>query len=218
MTATGFKASYIGARDDILELIPSNATTILDVGCSIGTLGVQVKNRLRDVTIIGIEIDKQMASVASGKLDQVIVGNAEDIDFATYFSQEHFDCVIFADVLEHLKDPWAVLKNITNYLKPGGTIVASIPNIRYYDSIFNLAIKGYWPYRDRGIHDRTHLRFFTKKNASELFASAGLQIVQSIPKYRIIEKPHGLNTISKYFAVPMLKEFITFQYLIVAKK
>ena len=212
-----FNPSYVGSRDDILNLVPDNVRKVLDVGCSVGALGEQIKQR-NSVEVVGIELDEQMAKIAKEKLDKVIIGDIEKINSVDCLIPNYFDCIIFADILEHLKDPWKVLKNITSFLSDDGVIVASIPNIRHYTTIINLLFKGYWPYRERGIHDKTHLRFFTLKNIKEMIEGAGLKIVKVKRNYRIIERPHRLNRFSKYFAFPFLKDFLTFQYLIVCKK
>ncbi len=89
-----------------------------------------------------------------------------------------------------------------------------------------LAFRGYWPYRGRGIHDRTHLRFFTLRNIDEMFAGVGMKIDRTERSYRIIEtEPEGvfkylsyLNRFSEYSSIPFLINFLTFQYLIIAKK
>ena len=214
---TNFNPSYIGPRDDILTLIPSGAKKILDVGCSVGALGEKIKGKY-GAKVVGIELDKHMAKIAKEKLDRVIIGDVEEINLVDYLSPNYFDCIIFADILEHLKNPWDILKNTTTFLNNEGIIVASIPNIRHYTTIINLFFKGYWPYRERGIHDETHLRFFTLKNIREMFKKADLKIVRIERSYRIIERPHRCNRFSKYFALPPLKELLTFQYLIVAKK
>lgn len=116
-----------------------------------------------------------------------------------------------------MKDPWAFLKNVTNFLTNSGFIITNIPNVRHYTTIINL-VKGYWPYRERGIHDKIHLRFFTFKNIKEMFQNTGLKIVRIERNYRIIERPHLFNRFSKYFVFYPFKEFVTFQYLIVSKK
>ena len=148
----------------------------------------------------------------------MIVGDVENINLADFFQPDYFDCIIFADILEHLKNPWEILRSSVNFLNDGGVVIASIPNVRHYSTIINLLFKGYWPYRERGIHDRTHLRFFTLKNIRELFQYANLSIERIERNYRIIEKPHQLNRFSKCFALYPCKELFTFQYLIVAKK
>ena len=213
-----FNPSYIEARNDILSLIPDDVSKVLDIGCSTGALGEQIKQRNNNAEVSGIELNKQMAEVAQKKLDKVIVGDVENINLADFFQPDYFDCIIFADILEHLKNPWEILRSSVNFLNDGGVVIASIPNVRHYSTIINLLFKGYWPYRERGIHDRTHLRFFTLKNIIELFQYAHLSIERIDRNYRIIEKPHRLNRFSKCFAFYPCKEFLTFQYLIIAKK
>jgi len=212
-----FNISYIGERNDILNLLPNNVKRVLDIGCSIGTLGEKIKKR-NHAEVVGIEINEQMGKIAKEKLDKVIIGDIENVNLSDYLVPNYFDCVIFADTLEHLKNPWGVLKNANKFLNNRGIVIASIPNVRHYTTIINLLFKGYWPYRERGIHDNNHLRFFTLKNIEELFQYAGLKIYKIIRKYRIIERPHFLNKCSKYLALPFIKDFITFQYLIIAKK
>jgi len=215
---TGINPSYIGRRDDILSLIPDSINKVLDVGCSIGALGEQVKRRNNNVEVIGIETDEQMAKAAKEKIDRVIMADIERINLTDYFTPNYFDCIIFADVLEHLKDPWAILKNVTNLLTDSGFVIISIPNVRHYTTIFNLLFRGYWPYRERGIHDKNHLRFFTFKNIKKMLLDAGLNIIKIKRNYRIIESPSSYNRFSKIFAFYPFKDFITFQYLVVAKK
>ncbi len=222
---TGFNPSYIGQRDSILSLLPDTAHKVLDIGCSVGTLGEQIK-KLRNSIVVGIESDEQMAAIAQKKLDSVVIGDVEKICLDDYLTKSYFDCVILADVLEHLRNPWDVLKDITPFLHNEGVIVASIPNVRHYTTIMTLAFRGYWPYRDRGIHDRTHLRFFTLRNINEMFTGVDMKIVRIERTYRIIEtEPEGvfkylsyLNRFSKYSSIPFLKNFLTFQYLVIAKK
>jgi len=215
---SNFNPSYIGLRNDILNLIPFNAIKILDVGCSVGTLAEQIKSINIKREVVGIEKDAQMAKFAEKKMDRVIISDIEKIRLSNFFSPNHFDCVIFADVLEHLRDPWAVLVGILDITTADGLIIASVPNVRHYSTIINLLFKGFWPYRERGIHDKTHLRFFTLKNIREMFHNAGLEIISIERKYRIIEKPHRFNKLSRYFTYFFLKEFLTFQYLIKARK
>ncbi|MBN1806112.1 MAG: methyltransferase domain-containing protein [Sedimentisphaerales bacterium] len=212
-----FNPSYIGPRNDILKLIPNGINKVLDVGCSTGALGESIK-RENNAEVTGIEVDKDMADVANEKFNRVVVEDIEKINLSDYFSSEYFDCIIFADVLEHLTNPWKLLTSSVNLLRTNGIIIASIPNIRHYSTIFNLLFSGIWPYKERGIHDRMHLRFFTLRNIKEMFQGAGLEIIRIERKYRIIEKPHRFNRFSKYFAYLFLRDFLTFQFLIVGKK
>jgi len=216
MSKCDFNPSYVGNRPDIERLILSNASLVLDVGCSTGILGAAIKAKT-GAQVFGIELSAAMADEALNRIDRVFVGDAAAIILHGALDNYQFDTIVFADVLEHLVDPWAVLKAAATYLQPGGAIVASIPNIRHIDTIYNLVFKGHWPYRDRGIHDRTHLRFFTRQTITELFNSAGLAIDAIDVNYRILEAPHNINRIAKFFAVPVIKEFLAFQYLIRAR-
>ena len=209
--------SYIGERNDILKLVPASAVKILDVGCSEGVLGKRLKER-NNAEVIGIEIDENMAELAKQRLDRAIIDNADEIDLEKYLRLNYFDCIIFADILEHLKNPWKIVENVKPFLKDDGVVIVSIPNIRHYTTIFNLLVRGLWSYNNRGIHDKNHLRFFTFKVIREMFQSAGFKIVNVERNYRIIEKPHPLNKFSRLFSFFPLTNFVTFQYLITFKK
>lgn len=213
MIKANFNASYIGQRPDIERLILPNARVVLDVGCSTGTLGAAIKAKT-GAKVFGIELSQQMANVAFNRIDKVFVGDAAEIILQGKMGDLKFDTIIFSDLLEHLVDPWAVLSEAATYLDSGGAIVASIPNIRHIDTIFNLLVKGNWPYRERGIHDRTHLRFFTRRNVIELFENANLTIDTIEANYRILEKSHRLNRFARLFALPGIKDFFVFQYLV----
>jgi hypothetical protein len=84
--------------------------------------------------------------------------------------------------------------------------------------LINLIFFDYWPYRERGIHDKTHLRFFTLKNIRELVHYADLTVIKTTRKYRLIESGHIINMFSFLFLLPFIKKFITFSYLIIAVK
>jgi methionine biosynthesis protein MetW len=208
-----FNPSYVGPRQDILRLIPEGVTRVLDVGCSVGTLGQAIRER-DGAEVVGVEVDEDMAAQARGRLDAVHVADVEDATLIGRLGDTPFDCIVLADLLEHLVDPWTVLRRFTERLAPNGVVVASLPNIRHYTTIRTLLFQGYWPYRDRGIHDRTHLRFFTLRNVHELFDSAGLKITKVDRNYRIIERPHRLNRLAPALAWPGLRELIAFQYLV----
>ena len=210
-----FNPSYTGPRQDILRLVPEGVSRVLDVGFSVGTLGQAIRER-DGAEVVGVELDERMAEEARGRLNAVHVANVEDEALIGRLGEAPFDCIIFADLLEHLVDPWTALSRYVERLAPDGVVVASLPNIRHYTTIRTLLFSGYWPYRDRGIHDRTHLRFFTLRNVRELFASAGLTIREVDRNYRLIERPHRLNRLAPAFAWPGLRELIAFQYLVQA--
>ncbi|MBN1506418.1 MAG: methyltransferase domain-containing protein [Sedimentisphaerales bacterium] len=212
-----FNPSYISPRNDIVELIPPGTKRILDVGCSTGELGANIQRAL-GAEVTGIEADEDMARVAMTRLHRVIVGDIETIDLSDYFAPGDYDCIVFADVLEHLKDGWQVLARSVDLLEDAGTVIVSIPNVRHYSTIVSLLFRGVWPYRERGIHDRTHLRFFTLQNIRDMLGNAALEVVAVKRHYRIIERPHRYNRYARYVALLCPKELLTFQYLVVARK
>jgi len=216
--STNFNQSYIGPRNDILNLLPDNINRVLDIGCSIGTLGKQIKHFNENIEVVGIEYDKKMAHDADKYLDKVVVGDIETIIYTDLLKPDYFDVIILADILEHLINPWQTLIKITSLLNNKGVVIASIPNVRHYSTIVNLFFRGDWPYKERGIHDRTHLRFFTKKTIKDMFDIANLNIKTIKRNYRIIENNSGFNRISKLLSFYPCKDFITFQFLIVAYK
>jgi methionine biosynthesis protein MetW len=159
-------------RPEVLEAIPLDASRVLDVGCGSGRLGEQLKHR-QDATVWGIEVVQEVAERAIQRLDRVWNTSVEQA--LNDIPPESLDCIVAADVLEHLIDPWTVLAELRSRLVPGGTIVASIPNVGHWDVLRDL-LEGTWRYTREGLLDRTHLRFFTRRSVSELFWTAGLAI------------------------------------------
>ncbi len=162
-------------RPEMMKYIPENARTILDVGCGEGLFGYQLKQRMNS-EIWGIEIDEKAGNVAKTKIDKVFVGDLSGI--IDTLPDNYFDCIVFNDVLEHLADPFSTLVNIKSKIREGGVIVSSIPNIRYFFTLWNLVINKQWRYEDAGILDKTHLRFFTRKSIIEMFGTLGYEIVK----------------------------------------
>lgn len=90
------------------------------------------------------------------------------------------DLILCLDVLEHLINPWETIRRLDALLKPGGQWIISVPNVRNYHIVFDLAFRGSFRYADAGILDRTHLRFFTRTSAIELAEAAGARVTQVI--------------------------------------
>jgi 2-polyprenyl-3-methyl-5-hydroxy-6-metoxy-1,4-benzoquinol methylase len=211
-----FNPAYIGTRTEIQALVPNGMKTILDVGCSNGQLGTEIKSKT-GARVVGIELSAEMGQVARQQIDKVYIGNAEKL-LASGLENEKFDLIIFADVLEHLVDPWTALADSLQMLNPGGYVIASIPNIRHISTLYSLLIKGYWPYNERGIHDTTHLRFFTRRNVLELFQDQKLQIDVIDATYRVSDTLSAINLYARRLAVFGLKHVFAYQYLIRARK
>ena len=159
-------------RPEILNLIPTTAKSIIDLGCGTGTLGKALKEK-QPCHVTGIELDREAVNTACLNLDKVIQDNLNRYD--PTLIDKKYDCIILADILEHLIAPWAILKKFANVLEANGTVIASIPNIAHPWIISQLQ-KGLFRYELAGILDITHLRFFTKTTIGQLFYKAGLKI------------------------------------------
>jgi SAM-dependent methyltransferase len=172
-------------RPEMLGFIPREAKRVLDVGCGTGGFGVAVK-KLAGAEVWGIEPDAAAAKEAEGRLDRAINGlfNA-GIDLPAGY----FDCVIFNDVIEHMYAPKEALELARRFLSPGGRVVASIPNVRYFPNLWRLLIDGEWEYAERGILDETHIRFFTRRSIERMFQAAGYAI----------ERIEGINAFCEVF-------------------
>lgn len=212
--ADAFNRSYTGRRADVvgalLHAIPK-PKRVLDVGCATGEVGRYLKDTT-GARVEGVEMMPDMAEVASAQLDRVYGKTVEQF-LASDEATGPYDAVILADVLEHTQDPWAILRQFAGMLSPEGRIVISLPNIRHWSTLYHLGVRGEWPYNDRGIFDRTHLRWFTHKNMVDLIQGAGLKIVDTRTNYRITEGFTRWNRFSKYAKLPLVGRFFAFQYI-----
>jgi 2-polyprenyl-3-methyl-5-hydroxy-6-metoxy-1,4-benzoquinol methylase len=164
---------FQGHRSDVADLVPEECSRILDVGCGYGGLGRSLRARGL-AQVFGVELNPDAASHLEGVYAEHWIGDVEQVSLPV--AMEPFDCIVFADVLEHLRDPWGTMQRYLQRLKPSGYVVASIPNVRNIFLLYNLIVRGQWRYEDSGLLDRTHLRFFTRKEIMELFSAAGLEV------------------------------------------
>jgi SAM-dependent methyltransferase len=199
---------YDQERPEVAALVPAECQRLLEIGCGSGQLGRLLKSRGHLVT--GIELVADAADEARLWLDEVITADAET---GLPFAPGSFDGVVCADVLEHLVDPWRVLREAAELLRPGGCVVASVPNVQNLDVLWRLA-RGRWDYRERGILDRGHLRFFTLASLRNLFHQAGLEVVHVGRRYR-----RSLwRSLVSWLTLGRARGFFTRQYLVVGRK
>ena len=175
-------SDYFGnPRPEILPFVPIGSRRVLDVGCADGSFGAALK-QARDVQVWGVEPTRSAAQKAAKRLDKVIEGVFGP---EAGLPVQSFDCIFFNDVLEHMLVPEEELRYARSLLGPGGVVVASIPNLRSFPTIWQLIFRGRFEYADYGVLDRTHLRFFTKSSVVAMFEREGygLQNVCGINAY-----------------------------------
>lgn len=198
---------YDNIRLDIINMVKNmRKLTVLEIGCGTGITLRYLKENEIAAQAYGIDL-KEMEDKSF--LDGWIVGNIEEIDLP--YEEGYFDLIIAGDVLEHLYNPWKIAKELKKFLKPGGIIIASIPNIRNYYVLKDILWRKNFKYVEAGILDITHLRFFAKKNVLELF-EADYKILDI--KRNVLTGPSILTRI----AGKVFTELFVLQYIVKAQK
>ncbi|OYV35655.1 MAG: hypothetical protein B7Z81_08450, partial [Acidocella sp. 20-61-6] len=166
------------ANPELLEKIPLNARTVLDVGCAQGALGEAYLRRNPSARVLGIDIDVESIPHAATRLTEVVCADVE-ADPMPFAVPDGIDCIIYGDVLEHMKDPWTLLQRHVEYLAPGGTVLVCMPNVEHWSLVLRL-LQGNFDYEDMGLLDRTHLRWFTPRTMAAALSAAGLELATKL--------------------------------------
>ncbi len=169
---------YEHPRREVIQHVPLRAQRVLDVGCGAGALGATLKRERNVAEVVGVELAPEAAAKAEDVLDHVLVGSIEDI--ALPYAEGYFDCIVCADVIEHLAEPVDALRRLGHLLSEDGVIVASVPNVRFHEMVRMLA-SGMWSYESAGLMDSTHLRWFTRGSLKAAVAEAGLEAAEINP-------------------------------------
>jgi 2-polyprenyl-3-methyl-5-hydroxy-6-metoxy-1,4-benzoquinol methylase len=201
---------YNRDRPSIVALVAEGPNRILDLGCGAGAVGRKLLSVGKASEIVGVELFPSAAEQASKHYRRVHTGDIEEMDLP--YGCE-FDYVLCGDILEHLKDPYSVVRRIGGWLKDEGHFICSVPNVRYWEVLWNLAMRGKWDYCDAGIMDRTHLRFFTKRSCFRMIEDGGFSIERS--RILISGRRYKLmNAVS----FGLLEEFMGPQTVVLARK
>lgn len=204
---------FSNVRRDLISFIGNNnkGSIVLEVGAGSGATLLELKksgiaSKIYGYDIVDICLDKK-------EFEHFIVGNIEleEIPFNT-----KFDIIILADVLEHLIEPEKVLEKLTPFLNQDGHIYISLPNIRYFKAIYQILLKGDFKYEEEGILDKTHLRFFCKKNMKELISySSELELIKI---QSCLNKSNSKKGLLNKFTFGIFEEFLSVQYFSKVKK
>lgn len=149
---------FDGVNHRLLEYIPLSAQLILEIGCAKGALGQIVKER-QPCEYWGLDQHRPSIEIASDHLDHAICLDVED-ESPLPLPNTYFDCLVFGDVLEHLRNPENLLRKLKQHLAPNCTLAVNVPNVAHW-TVLEQLLSGNFEYSDSGILDRTHLRFFT---------------------------------------------------------
>ncbi len=175
-------AYYDRVNPDLLRLLPRDARLIVEIGCGAGALAEQFKRIHPQVRYLGAERHWPAVERACRRMDRVVYGDAELLTLEQLgIEPESIDCLVYGDVLEHLADPWDLLRRQAGWLRPGGMVLACVPNVQHWTVLVEL-LRGHWRYQDEGLLDRTHLRFFTREGVVDLCTRAGLQVIDVQPR------------------------------------
>lgn len=161
----------------VLELAGSNKKT-LEIGAGSGMI-TQHLVRTKGCDVVAVEINPASVGKLKTYVDRVYALDLNDPGWVRSLASEgNFDTIIAADVLEHLYDPWTVLKGMTKLLNEAGTIILSLPHAAHCAIMASL-LEGDFQYGEWGLLDKTHIRFFGLHNIHALHASAGLAIIDA---------------------------------------
>lgn len=216
----GFNSDYGNNRRydviDVMDKDTRNKINVLEIGCGMGATLYEIKNKFKDVEVFGVEKNKNAAEVASGVFN-IITGDIEELELS--YKRNFFDYIILVDIVEHIKDPWEVLKKISKYLKSDGEIISVIPNIMHISIIEDL-INGKFTYREGGILDRKHLRFFTLEEICKMFSMSNLSIMSiKEKKTNLSEKEQELiEVLCKQSSEMQRRQYSISEYIIKANK
>ena len=161
-------------RRDLMSLMDFSKAglRVLEIGCACGATLREIGARSPSARLYGVELNDKAAEIAA-PYATILSMDVECLDPSQV--AERFDYIVMGDVIEHLQNPWKAIENMRELLAPGGEVIASIPNVGHISNLYEV-LSGNWTYKSMGLLDRTHLRFFTKKEIIKLFQEAQFDI------------------------------------------
>lgn len=197
-------------RTELERFLPKGLGQALELGCAEGKTGRWLKDIGVASRVVGIEGFPAAAEAARARLDEVYCA---DLNTFLLPSGCVFDLLLAADVIEHLIEPAKVLERFIANVKPGGLVVTSTPNVRYWRVLFDLGVRGEWAYGSNVILDPTHLRFFTQSSITQLHESLGLR-VQQVGHLELSGKRRLLDALT----LGRARDFLCGQHVVVSTK
>jgi 2-polyprenyl-3-methyl-5-hydroxy-6-metoxy-1,4-benzoquinol methylase len=206
-SASGY---FENERADVVAKLAPPLGRVLDVGCGAGGVGRSLRAAGAE-RIVGIELHAPSAERARAVLDEVHVGSVEQV-LGEGRAPGPFDTFVLYDVLEHLVDPAGVLAALVPLAAPGARAHVSVPNARHWTLMRDLVLRGTFGYTDWGHRDRTHLRWFTRRDIEALLAGTGWPVVASSPALM------GREATVDRFTGGAAREFLALQWHVLARR
>ena len=173
-------ASYFDTpRYALLDLLGGAAPRrVLEIGCGCGANLAELQRRYPLARTVGVEVQPRAAAEARSRsgVDELLQADVLDetkVDFAA----GSVDVIVLSHVLEHFAEPEAVLARCRRWLEPGGRVLIALPNNRHVTVLKQLIVNGDFRYREDGILDRTHLRFYTRASAERMISAEGFEVL-----------------------------------------
>ena len=207
---------FSNTRYDLISFLPKDGVdSLLEIGAGGGDTLVQVKKLGLAKEVVGIEL-MQLAGTnqSNSAIDKFIYGDIESL--GVQVPVRSFDVILCGDVLEHLVDPWKAVENISKFLKPDGMMIVSCPNVRYYEMFVKVFFKGSFEYTSYGLFDKTHLRFFCKKDLVKIISGNGGMTIESVVPSFKAQKTSKISLLNS-FTLGLFEQFLALQYIVCAK-
>lgn len=213
------QADYFAhVRMDMVKLMPKiENARVLEIGAGKGNTLLYLKKNGIAAHVTGIELMPiEDSHQKNPEIDAFYIANIEQD--MPILAANSFDIILIGDVLEHLVDPWQAVRKLAQLLKPGGYMLVSIPNLREIKTVLSIVINGDFRYQAEGIMDKTHLRFFCRKNARELVFQAPLQEVWTRDSIDVVPEATGMRAFINSLTLNLFREFWPAQHYLLAQK
>jgi 2-polyprenyl-3-methyl-5-hydroxy-6-metoxy-1,4-benzoquinol methylase len=199
---------YANARSDLVDALPRPFSRVLDVGCGAGEVGRSLRAAGAH-WVSGVELDPDAAARARETYDEVLVGRIEE---HLEELSAPFDTICCYDVLEHLPDPYSVLRALLEVASPGAHLHVSVPNARHFSLVRDLVVRGTFGYTDWGHRDSTHLRWFTRRDIEAAIEDAGWGVIAT--DHPALHRSAALDRLTRGFST----EFLVGQWYVLARR
>ncbi|MDC0004999.1 class I SAM-dependent methyltransferase [Vicingaceae bacterium] len=208
---------HSGTRMDVISFLKNGTQEkALEIGAGGGDSLCFIKENNLAEEIVGVELfELQNSNQTNPLIDKFIHGNIEHESLD--LEAEYFDVIILADILEHLIDPWKTVEYVSGFLKKGGKIITSLPNIQDFKTMIKIYVKGDFRYREDGVLDKTHLRFFCKKNMIQLLTTKKLEVKSATPAFKIRKDRNG-RKLTNLLTLGLIEPYLSIQYIFEVKR